>query len=218
MRPHRLLSLPVAVVLAILHPTGEADATSPAIFYGLENSDLRLIELAVGEDVAPRWPVTWTHVVGEIPPNARVSESYNNRIEYFRNLSRPLTGVELRELLELVGFEGESLREAWSVAMKESTGNPSAHNRNSRTGDNSYGLFQINMLGSLGPDRATRYNLSGYDDLFDPVINAEVAYHMSNQGRSFGSWGVGPNAYKGSTLGSYPTWYTKFPEEAYNND
>jgi hypothetical protein len=125
----------------------------------------------------------------------------------------PLSEEELVSVLKYVGFTGSSLKQAWAVAMKESTGNPKAHNQNSKTGDNSYGLFQINMIGSLGPARADKYGLDSYEDLFDPYINARVAYQMSEGGTNWGPWGIGPNAYNGGTTGSYYTWLEQYPGE-----
>lgn len=116
----------------------------------------------------------------------------------------------LIEVLRAVGFKGDALRHAWAVAMKESTGNPEAHNQNTRTGDNSYGLFQINMIGKLGPARVEKYGLSSYEDLFDPYINARIAYQMSGGGTDWGPWGIGPNAYNGGTTGSYHTWLQEY--------
>lgn len=120
---------------------------------------------------------------------------------------------DLIDVLKSVGFKGRALREAWAVAMKESTGRPNAHNDNPSTGDNSYGLFQINMKGSLGPDRLERYGLESYEDLFDPRTNAEIAYQMSKGGTNWGAWGIGPNAYNGGTTGSYYTWLEQYPGE-----
>jgi hypothetical protein len=104
------------------------------------------------------------------------------------------------------------LKEAWAVAMKESTGRPKSHNGNSNTGDNSYGLFQINMIGSLGEDRRKKFDLEQNSDLWNPVRNAEIAYHMSNGGKDFGAWGIGPNAYNGGTVGSFYKWLDQYPE------
>jgi hypothetical protein len=86
------------------------------------------------------------------------------------------------------GFRGQDLVEAWGTAMKESTGRPFAHNKNSNTGDNSYGLFQINMIGSLGPARREQYKLKTNSDLFDPLTNAKIAYQMSNGGKDWSAW------------------------------
>jgi hypothetical protein len=120
---------------------------------------------------------------------------------------------DLIDVLKSVGFQGRALKEAWAVAMKESTGRPKAHNDNPSTGDNSYGLFQINMRGSLGPDRLQKYGLSRYKDLFDPYINATVAYQMSEGGKNWGPWGIGPDAYNGGTTGSYYKWLEQYPGE-----
>lgn len=118
---------------------------------------------------------------------------------------------DLIAVLKSVGFKGSALKEAWAVAMKESTGRPKAHNQNTRTGDNSYGLFQINMIGRLGPARLEKYGLDSYEDLFDPYTNARVAYQMSGGGEDWGPWGVGPNAYNGGTTGSYYKWLKEYP-------
>ena len=94
----------------------------------------------------------------------------------------------LRALLEEAGFHGHGLDTAVAVAMAESGGHPMAHNTNVGTGDNSYGLFQINMLGSLGPARLAEYHLSSNDQLFDPLTNAKVAYRMSQGGTNWTPW------------------------------
>jgi hypothetical protein len=103
-----------------------------------------------------------------------------------------LGAQELKSVLIQAGFSGEALRQAWGTAMKESSGRPMAHNDNPKTGDNSYGLFQINMIGSLGPARLEKYGLSSYEDLFDPATNAEIAYRISSGGTNWGPWhGIG---------------------------
>lgn len=104
------------------------------------------------------------------------------------NASQVLSDKELIGILREVGFSGEGLRMAWAIVKKESSSRPYAHNDNPSTGDNSYGLFQINMRGSMGPDRREKYGLADNRDLFDPIINATVAYKMSNAGKSWGAW------------------------------
>lgn len=110
---------------------------------------------------------------------------------------RKLTQEQLVDLLKAVGFKGQALRTAWAVAMRESNGRPIAHNDNVSTGDNSYGIFQINMIGSLGADRREKFGLETNKELFDPVTNAKIAFHMTNGGVDWSSWGLGPNAYDG---------------------
>jgi hypothetical protein len=100
-----------------------------------------------------------------------------------------LTPEEIKSLLIISGFEGKQLKIAFGIVMKESTGRPHAHNKNSNTGDNSYGLFQINMIGSLGPARREQFGLESNEDLFNPLTNAAIAYKMSDGGKNWGPWG-----------------------------
>ena len=102
----------------------------------------------------------------------------------------------LVSILTQAGFSGSGLATAYAVAKAESGGRATDYNGNTKTGDQSYGLFQINMLGSMGPDRRKKFGLSSNQDLFDPATNARVAYAMSNGGTNWGPW----SAYKN---GSY---------------
>lgn len=134
------------------------------------------------------------------------------REDYFASKRDPLTGKELSELLSLVGFQGKAHKTAWAIVMRESNARPKAHNDNTRTGDNSYGIFQINMMGSLGADRREKFELSSNTELFNPLRNAEIAFHMTGQGSDFGSWGIGPNAYRsGAGESTIMKWYDEYP-------
>ena len=109
--------------------------------------------------------------------------------------SEMLTDTELKQLLETVGFEGAGLKKAWSIAKRESNGRPLAYNGNKKTGDSSYGLFQINMIGNLGPQRLKKFDLQSNKELFDPVTNAEITYYMTNGGSDWSAWkGMTPRA------------------------
>ena len=103
---------------------------------------------------------------------------------------------QLKSTLARAGFRGKALATAFGIAKRESGGRPDAFNPDTSTGDQSYGLFQINMLGSMGPARRKQFGLQANEDLLDPVTNAKAAYRMSNGGRDFGAWGIGPNAYR----------------------
>lgn len=113
--------------------------------------------------------------------------SKEEKLESFVNKTS-LTDLELKKMLSLVGFKGKDLIEAWAVAKKESNGRPLAFNGNAKTGDSSYGIFQINMLGMLGPDRRDKFELASNAELFNPVLNAQIAYHMSNGGENWSAW------------------------------
>ena len=127
---------------------------------------------------------------------AKKLESFENKVS--------LTDLELKELLSLVGFKGKDLVVAWAVAKKESNGRPLAFNGNHKTGDSSYGMFQINMIDTLGPDRRTKFDLNSNAELFNPVKNAEIAYYMTNGGEDWSSWkGITPKT---------KMWMNKFPK------
>jgi hypothetical protein len=137
----------------------------------------------------------------------------NLELKKFSEQTTPFTDEELAKMLSTVGFEGRALKVAWAVVKKESNGRPLAFNGNVKTGDNSYGIFQINMIGGLGVARRDKYELNSNKDLFDPVVNAQIAYHMSNEGSNWTSWGVGKFPYNGNTVQSnFNLWITKFPE------
>ena len=124
-----------------------------------------------------------------------------------------LTPAELVDLLKTVGFEGKSLRTAWAITMRESRGHPLSHNTSKYSGDNSYGLFQINMLGYLGADRREKFGIKTNAQLLDPVTNAQAAFYMSARGTNFGSWGLGPDAYDGTSAEPEVTrWLSEFPK------
>ena len=116
-----------------------------------------------------------------------------------------LTKTQLVDLLHAVGFEGQALRHAWAIVMKESRGNPLSHNGNRDTGDNSFGLFQINMVDSLGQDRRDKFSLEYNAQLLNPVVNAQIAYHMSNQVENWRAW-------KGVNNSVVREWLKQFPE------
>lgn len=116
----------------------------------------------------------------KVKKNINVLAKYQN--------STTLTDAQLKDLLRAVGFKGKGLVKAWAVAKKESNGRPLAFNGNAKTGDSSFGIFQINMLQMLGPDRRAKFGINFNSELLNPVINAQVAYHMSNAGEDWSAW------------------------------
>lgn len=144
-----------------------------------------------------------TTVSAEVASQEAFSLSKEEKLKKFENVSS-LTDGELKELLYLVGFRGNDLKEAWAVAKKETNGQPIRINPNAKTGDNSWGLFQINMIESLGPDRREKFELKSNSDLLNPVINAQIAHHMSNGGENWSAWhGITPRT---------KFWMLQFPE------
>jgi hypothetical protein len=133
-----------------------------------------------------------------------LSEDKNNKILTKYENATSLTDSQLVELLKAVGFKGKGLRTAWAVAKAESNGRPFAFNGNTNTGDSSFGIFQINMLGTLGPDRRDKFELDLNAELFSPVKNAEIVYHMTKGGIDWSSW----SSYN---KGAHYKWLNKFP-------
>lgn len=101
-----------------------------------------------------------------------------------------LTASEIKGYAQKAGFSGADLDIAVAVALAESGGNTTAHN--SKPPDDSYGLWQINMLGSMGPERRKQFSLVRNEQLFDPAVNASAAYKIwKSQG-----WERGWTTYK----------------------
>jgi hypothetical protein len=95
-----------------------------------------------------------------------------------------LSEKELDSILRQAGFSGNGLKMAKAIVFYESTNRPMALNKSS----NCYGLFQINMTGSMGPDRRKKYGLKSNEDLYNPLISAQIAYQMSNGGQNWSAW------------------------------
>jgi hypothetical protein len=136
-------------------------------------------------------------------PQVAFLVSKDKILEKYENAHK-LTDGQLVDLLRAVGFKGNALRSACAIAKAESNGRPFAFNGNSETGDSSYGVFQINMIGELGPDRREKFELDSNAELFNPVINAQIALHMTKGGKDWSSW----SSVNGTR---YKEWYNKYP-------
>jgi hypothetical protein len=105
---------------------------------------------------------------------------------------KPGTSVGTKDLVKLglsQGLTPEKAITMAAVALGESSGNARAHNNNRSTGDNSYGLWQINMIDALGPERARALGLKDYEQLKDPNINSKaMKYVLDRQGLT--AWSV----------------------------
>lgn len=86
-----------------------------------------------------------------------------------------------------------------AIAMAESSGNTTAHNPVGL--DDSYGLWQINMLGAMGPARRREFGISRNADLYDPAVNARAAAKILNS--------QGLKAWSTYTSGAYKSYMPK---------
>jgi hypothetical protein len=118
-----------------------------------------------------------------------------------------LTAEQIARHAYKAGFRGHGLTTAVAVALAESGGNTKSHN--AAPPDNSYGLWQINMLGAMGPERRRQYHLHSNNDLFNPDTNAKVAYSMSGHGKSWSPW----STYTG---GAYRKYLSKASKAAHD--
>jgi len=145
--------------------------------------------------------------VDPAPKGAFLVSKVRNQIalKKYQNADR-LTDRQLVDLLKAVGFRGNGLKTAWAVAKAESNGQPIRYNGNIKTGDNSYGLFQINMIGELGPDRREKYGIKYHGELMSPVRNAEIVYAMTQGGTNWKSW-------KYAKTPPVKKWLAKFPNK-----
>ena len=105
--------------------------------------------------------------------------------------AKHLTPKQLVRVLQWAGFKGSSLKIAWAVAMKETHGNPIAHNFSRYTQDDSYGVFQINLYGTL-KGRIKEFNLKSARQLTNPIKNAQIAFYMSSGGKNWTAWHSNP--------------------------
>jgi hypothetical protein len=60
------------------------------------------------------------------------------------------------------------------------------------------------MIGELGPDRREKFNLLTNEQLFDPITNAQIAFHMTNGGTDWSAWKHGKSLRVQEFLTEFP--------------
>lgn len=96
---------------------------------------------------------------------------------------------QLVDLALQSGFTPELAPVMAAIALAESGGRTNAHNPNRSTGDNSYGLWQINMIDNLGRERRRSYGLKKDEDLWDPATNVRAAKKV-HESQGLNAWTV----------------------------
>jgi hypothetical protein len=61
------------------------------------------------------------------------------------------------------------------------------------------------MVDSLGETRRDKFSLEYNAQLFNPVVNAQIAYYMTDEGKNWKSW-------KGISNPVVKKWLKQFPE------
>ena len=102
-----------------------------------------------------------------------------------------LTPKQIADVARQAGIPEDKIPTMVAIAMAESSGNSEAHNP--KYPDNSFGLWQINMLDEpgyqLGAERRQKYGLSSNEELKDPLTNAKAAFDILNS-QGLGAWSV----------------------------
>lgn len=104
--------------------------------------------------------------------------------------SGTLAGEQVARDAWNAGFRGQDLVNIVAIAKRESRWKPTAFNGNKKTGDESYGLTQINMLGNMGPARRKQFGITSNEQLFDPQTNMNAAFKLyQGSGNKLTPWG-----------------------------
>ena len=102
-----------------------------------------------------------------------------------------LTQEEIARTARAAGIPEDKIPTMTAIAMAESSGDSEAHN--TKYPDNSYGLWQINMLDEpgymLGEERRKKFGLNSNEQLFDPITNAKIAYEIYKV-EGYDAWSV----------------------------
>lgn len=102
----------------------------------------------------------------------------------------PLDVQTVYNLARNAGFTPDVARSMVAIAQRESSLNPSCLATSvAGSTEASYGLWQINMSGSLGPQRLALFGLSNPSQLLDPTTNAMAAYRLSG-GSNLSPWHI----------------------------
>ena len=109
------------------------------------------------------------------------------------DITQPLVYNSLERLAVEGGFNPEQAKIMAAIALAESSGRANALNDDINTGDNSYGLWQINMIDypdyKLGEERRGKLQLKDNDELFNPAVNVRAAKMIFDE-QGYDAWSV----------------------------
>lgn len=192
--------------LAATNPLGIVGAlTHQAQHYGLDSDSIKnspqAQQLAQMQRLAPRAVqrlVTAPDYMSQMLQLQRIAQA-QQRAERLQQTTpgnpdglKPSAQVTMKDYIRLglqQGLEPERAILMAAIGMAESTGQSGVVNDNPKTGDLSYGLWQINMIGDLGPARLKQYGLKSANDLKDPETNARVMASLL-KGSGVSAWGA----------------------------
>jgi len=95
-------------------------------------------------------------------------------IVHLSGLGATLAAGQIYDYARSAGFPPDTAVKMVAIALRESGGRTEAYN--GKPPDDSYGLWQINMLGTMGDQRLKAFGISDASELFNPATNAHAAY------------------------------------------
>ena len=102
---------------------------------------------------------------------------------------RYLSNPDIAYYARKAGFSGDLVPVMVAIANAESGRDRLALNPNAATGDESYGLTQINMLGKMGPERRKLFGIKSNEELYDPETNLKAAKKIYDK-QGLNAWSV----------------------------
>ncbi|QDP62717.1 MAG: hypothetical protein Tp158DCM1229571_31 [Prokaryotic dsDNA virus sp.] len=103
--------------------------------------------------------------------------------------TRYLSNPDIAYYARKAGFSGDLVPVMVAIANAESGRDRLALNPNAATGDESYGLTQINMIGAMGPERRKLFGIKSNEELYDPETNLKAAKKIYDR-QGLNAWSV----------------------------
>ena len=103
-------------------------------------------------------------------------------------VSGTMDPVEIAQIMLRKKFPKEAIAKMLAISYRESRWQPGV--RKNDDVEDSFGLFQINMKGNLGPVRRGHYGLSSNEELLDPLMNIKAARILFGDGQGIKHWGI----------------------------
>lgn len=128
-----------------------------------------------------------------VQPSQSANSSSTTQTSTPQNKLIPSSGgnysiADMVQLAKNAGFSDSDAAIMASIAMGESGGDARArYNPDGSTGEDSYGLWQINMDPKYIDERMQMFGISSKEQLFDPATNAMAAKKLWEQ-QGFGAW------------------------------
>jgi hypothetical protein len=103
---------------------------------------------------------------------------------------QPMDPYDLARLLHKRGFKGKDITNMLAISWRESRWIPGV--KADDKDDLSYGLFQINMMGKMGPARRNYFKIDKNEELYDPETNVKAARILFGGG-NYSPWNIDGN-------------------------